>query len=190
MAELRFTSGPLNGRVIRIGLGISTLGREQTNTIQLNDYEISRKHAELHVSSDECVLVDLSSSNGTFVNGETVSSQKLVTGDLIKMGQSIAEFHLDAFDENSIFVVLGDHQPPTLTYYGGDGLETQVHVISKNEAFINGFLPFGFDPGMEPDTNKVDLKHEGIYSLFMRQLLTHYGDNVQELPEYLPDGIQ
>lgn len=102
----------------------------------------------------------------------------------------VKDFIVKQADENSIFVVLGDHQPPTLTYYGGDSLETQVHIISKNKEFVEGFVPYGFDLGMEPDTNKVELKHEGLYSLFMRQLLTHYGDDVQELPEFLPDGIK
>ncbi|MEM9412086.1 MAG: FHA domain-containing protein [Planctomycetota bacterium] len=104
MAELRFTAGPLIGRIVRINLGISSLGREQTNTIQLNDYEISRKHAELHFRAGECVLIDLGSSNGTFVNGETVTSRKLRTGDLIKLGQSTAEFHVGTFDDQSLLV--------------------------------------------------------------------------------------
>ncbi len=46
-----------------------TLGRAMTNDIILNDNRISRSHARLECGPQGCELVDLGSSNGTWLNG-------------------------------------------------------------------------------------------------------------------------
>ena len=101
MAEIRIVAGPSKGDLFRIGLGITSIGREQTNSIQLNDFEISRRHAELHVRVNEFVLVDLSSSNGTILNGEAVKTAPLHTGDQFLLGQSVFEFHESSFEDSN-----------------------------------------------------------------------------------------
>lgn len=100
MAEIRIVAGPSKGDSYKIGLGITSIGREQTNSIQLNDFEISRRHAELHVRVNEFVLVDLSSSNGTILNGEAIKTASLRTGDQFLLGQSVFEFHESSFDDS------------------------------------------------------------------------------------------
>ncbi len=97
MAELRIVAGPSRGESFKIGLGITSIGREQTNSIHLNDFEVSRRHAELHVRANEFVLVDLSSSNGTIVNGESITTRVLKTGDQFLVGQTVFEFHETSF---------------------------------------------------------------------------------------------
>ena len=98
MAELKVISGPKRGKLFKIGHGISTIGREQTNSVRINDYEISRRHAELHIRENECMLVDLGSSNGTLVNDEPISNRSLCTGDQIRLGQTVLEFHSREFN--------------------------------------------------------------------------------------------
>ena len=105
MAELKVISGPKRGKLFRVGHGISTIGREQTNSVRINDYEISRRHAELHIRESECTLIDLGSSNGTLVNEEPISNRQLATGDQIRLGQTVLEFHArefgtDHFEQN------------------------------------------------------------------------------------------
>ena len=97
MAELRIVAGPSRGESFKIGLGITSIGREQTNSIQVNDFEVSRRHVELHVRANEFVLVDLASSNGTIVNGNTITTTTLKTGDQFMIGQSVFEFHRTSF---------------------------------------------------------------------------------------------
>jgi signal transduction histidine kinase len=69
-----------------------TLGREASNAIQLHDREVSREHAELRRDGEVFVIADLDSSNGTFVNGVRVRSQKLATGDHVQLGRSMMLF--------------------------------------------------------------------------------------------------
>lgn len=91
-------------------------------------------------------------------------------------------------DENAIFVLIGDHQPPRVSRRN-DGWETPVHVISRDPRLLEQFVSAGFTPGLVVDDLEPDLKHEGFYSLFMRALLARYGERNATLPAYLPDGV-
>jgi phage tail-like protein len=56
-----------------IPIGITTIGREPDNLLQLDDRTVSRYHARLECVSGECSITDLGSSNGTFINKVKVS---------------------------------------------------------------------------------------------------------------------
>jgi pSer/pThr/pTyr-binding forkhead associated (FHA) protein len=56
---------PLTGEVL-------TIGGEVGNQILIDDPTVSRQHAEIVRVGDDYVLLDLRSSNGTFVNGQQV----------------------------------------------------------------------------------------------------------------------
>ena len=55
-----------------IPIGITTIGRDADNSIQLDDRTVSRHHARLESVSGECDIIDLESANGTFVNKEKI----------------------------------------------------------------------------------------------------------------------
>ncbi len=55
-----------------------TIGREVGNDILLRSPQISRVHAKLFVAKDYIIVEDLESTNGTFVNGEEISSRTAV----------------------------------------------------------------------------------------------------------------
>jgi hypothetical protein len=71
---------------------IAVLGRDDTADIILDDPGISRRHSEIRVTTDGPHLVasirDLGSTNGTFVNSERISSQRLSDGDRITVGRT------------------------------------------------------------------------------------------------------
>ena len=65
------------------------IGREPDNDVVLSDLNVSRHHAELRKSpTGSYEIVDLGSHNGTFVNGQRVSSQVLTEQDLVSIGNS------------------------------------------------------------------------------------------------------
>ncbi|HYN29832.1 MAG TPA: DUF3662 and FHA domain-containing protein [Dermatophilaceae bacterium] len=70
----------------------TVLGRDDSADIILDDPGISRRHTEIRVTSDGPHLVtairDLGSTNGTFVNGQRVSSEHLQDGDRITVGRT------------------------------------------------------------------------------------------------------
>ena len=84
--------GPQAGQSFELPVGIVSIGRDQTNSVQVSDPEVSRRHAELHFRESDCVIVDLGSANGVYVNGERVKSKVLSTGDLVKLGVTTFTF--------------------------------------------------------------------------------------------------
>lgn len=76
-------------------LGSCGIGRSLTNQVVLEGAKVSRRHALVHVQSkNEHWLVDLASSNGTFLNGQRVTQPMLLRdGDRIGIGEFELIFH-------------------------------------------------------------------------------------------------
>ena len=87
--------GPYMGQVFPVGGPNVILGREMTCNIALTaDTTISRSHARIANEGGALVLYDNGSSNGTFVNGQRVTtSVVLAPGDIVQFGAS--KFHLE-----------------------------------------------------------------------------------------------
>lgn len=73
------------------------IGRDNNCHIQILDKGISRNHSLLEWKSDHFLLVDLGSTNGTFVNNKIIISKILEDGDIFKIGQT--ELKYEALQE-------------------------------------------------------------------------------------------
>jgi hypothetical protein len=89
---LRVLHGADRGRVHEHTPTPVTIGREEGNTVQLNDERVSRFHVKIQEDRDKIVLTDLDSTNGTRVNGEDVSLRILRYGDIITLGRTVMVF--------------------------------------------------------------------------------------------------
>lgn len=69
-----------------------TIGRLPDCTVQLNDPNASRRHAQVRRQGEVYVVVDLGSTNGTKVNGVPVRQHRLAEGDAITIGMSTLRF--------------------------------------------------------------------------------------------------
>lgn len=71
---------------------ITIIGRDDDVDIVLDDSGVSRRHSEVRVTNDGPHLVatlsDLGSTNGTFLNGDRVHSERLQDGDRITVGRT------------------------------------------------------------------------------------------------------
>lgn len=67
---------------------VSTIGRDASNDIVINDPHVSSKHAKIEITGEEEIrLLDLGSTNGTYVNGRRIKGkQKVMLGDEINIG--------------------------------------------------------------------------------------------------------
>jgi DNA-binding SARP family transcriptional activator len=63
-----------------------TLGRHPGCEVVLDDPSVSRRHAEIRLANGRHVLLDLSSSNGTWVAGQPVLQHVLADGDEFQVG--------------------------------------------------------------------------------------------------------
>lgn len=92
MASLFVIQGRDQGKRFELRTSVVALGRDQDNTIQLHDVEISRHHAEIRQAEDGYTLVDLQSSNGSYVNNEQISGHRLRSGDRVQLGRTLMLF--------------------------------------------------------------------------------------------------
>lgn len=89
------------GRKIKIDSRGLSLGRSKHHDIVVPDHYSSQDHAEFKNIRGVTTLEDLGSTNGTWVNGERITSQvQLVAGDYIKIG-SITFLYSRWRNENS-----------------------------------------------------------------------------------------
>lgn len=89
---------------IDMSAGNYSIGRNAGNDLQLNDGVVSGEHAVINFKADECLpemfditITDLGSTNGTYVNNESIKEKKLKHGDIIRLGAH--EFKI--FDDQS-----------------------------------------------------------------------------------------
>ncbi len=69
-----------------------TIGREDDNTVRLNDERVSRFHAKIQEDGGQVILTDLESTNGTRINGHPIQMRVLQIGDQIAIGRCLLLF--------------------------------------------------------------------------------------------------
>lgn len=72
-----------------------TLGRDDANTVVVASDQASRRHARIFVSGGAHVLVDLDSTNGTFLNSKLVKEQTLRHGDVLRIASMVLKYVVD-----------------------------------------------------------------------------------------------
>lgn len=72
--------------------GVLSIGRAESSTVVLKDAKVSRQHAQIKQQGREYIIIDLNSSNGSFVNGEKIDEHVLTNGDEIKIGDIVMQF--------------------------------------------------------------------------------------------------
>jgi len=82
----------------------TVIGRDPECDITLPLDHLSRKHVALEVRSGLLFLQDLGSSNGTFLNGQKVTSSQLKTGDKIKLDVLTFEVSGPSHDPNKTII--------------------------------------------------------------------------------------
>jgi hypothetical protein len=80
---------------------VTLLGRGTDCDLRLVDPGVSRHHAELRVEDGQVVLVDLGSTNGTFVNGQPVRRFVLTDGTHVTLGRTTLIFRQDGGYQNA-----------------------------------------------------------------------------------------
>ena len=67
-------------------------GRSHDNDVILDDKRVSRHHAQITFEEGTYYLIDLETSNGTFINQKKILNQKLSSGDILQIGKTVFRF--------------------------------------------------------------------------------------------------
>ena len=76
----------IEGQVVVLGMGTTSIGRSPDNDIHLTEDRISRKHSQIAFGPGGYALYDLNSENGTYVNGNRIREHFLSDGDIVMVG--------------------------------------------------------------------------------------------------------
>jgi FHA domain len=96
MARLVLQPGSPVAREIQLKAGINSLGRGPANDVALDDPSVSGSHCHIVVGDGHAKIIDLGSTNGTYVNRTRVLEAALQPGQTIHLGGLEMTFHADA----------------------------------------------------------------------------------------------
>ena len=75
---------------------VITLGRRSTNDVCIPDLSVSGNHAKITIANGTATLDDLNSTNGSYVNGEAISTIVITPGNDITVGKVQLGFECDS----------------------------------------------------------------------------------------------
>ncbi len=91
MWVIRFYTGPFMGKQMPLKMGRNVVGRGAHCDVILQSQGISKEHAVIELYNDKIIVSDLKSSNGTFINGIQIKTQKLKAGDKLAFHDVLAD---------------------------------------------------------------------------------------------------
>ena len=115
-----------------------SIGRSDSNDLVLATSQISRQHAKINRIGEQLYVQDLGSSNGTFINGERISTDahalqatdELAFADLVFL---VVNAPVDALDDASFLNSLQDIENFTPT--------TDIHTQTESTASVEPISP-------------------------------------------------
>lgn len=165
---LRILDGADQGRVYNELTTPVSIGREEGNTIQLNDERVSRFHVKIQEDQDKIILTDLESTNGTKVNGDEIRLRILRYGDLITIGRSlllfgseeqIAQRLSDLRTQHAEDATLSPEDVKNLDRAASLDFELSWHEDSEIQATLHSLqtpeLPEGLSPGQAAQLSEL-----------------------------------
>jgi len=146
----------------------TVIGREAGCQLTIDDNLLSRRHAELYIEGDHLRVVDLGSSNGTFVNGQRISTGVARPGDELRfdrqrflvVGPAMARAPQDAEDRTQLRDDLEDHtgDSPGEIEIQKDSRQTTSAAVAKPEQPRFCLIA---EPGQVGPRNVPLLHHQG-----------------------------
>ncbi len=169
MASLFVIRGRDSGQHFELLSVSTTLGRESTNQIQLHDTEVSRHHARLDRGADgNWMLVDLGSSNGSFVNSGRIVTHPLTSGDRIQLGSTLMIFSAtgDALATNQPATHHGGAQDVSIVRHDRDDLSQIRRTFAPEPPLTNSLaLPAADQADSSELTGRISTGWDVIYQV-------------------------
>ncbi len=157
MSRIKILQGPARYAEFEVNRTI-TFGRELDNIVHLPDNEVSRRHATLEAKGKACILRDLGSRNGTFVNGKTIEEQVLKDGDHIVIGSTSIMF----IDETDTSIKEVSPEAPTPAVPPA-ALQEEVEAVldaSQKTVFFTQRVQEGDPEGLKKANEKLQAVYE------------------------------
>lgn len=112
-----------------------TIGRHLENVIQLDERQVSRRHARIERTASGVVIRDLGSGNGTFIGDRRILEYRLRPGDVIRIGSSLLKF-----DGEALPLKPGAPKPPSTVEFESDH-DLNMTVSRADQVYETLFAP-------------------------------------------------
>ena len=120
-------------------MDIVSIGRESDNDVVFSEHEVSRHHCELYSSNGRVYIKDLGSTNGTQVNGKSISSPvALKMSDVVVLGKKVRIDWYNQWSKFYSYTVISESVPETIRY-DGDQQRTVRHDVSSDNQRAQSF---------------------------------------------------
>tara|TARA_B100001248_G_scaffold262695_1_gene261023 strand:- start:11194 stop:12765 length:1572 start_codon:yes stop_codon:yes gene_type:complete len=129
MWALRILNGPQSGENYPLKEGENFIGRNPNLDISLSQKGVSKRHCKIKVEGNVITLIDLGSSNGTFVNGKMIKEHVLQPGDKIAFHNVIADVNQNVIAFPNLPAKPQGEQAPSI-------FENQNHEDGSAEAKV------------------------------------------------------
>ncbi len=145
-----------DGEIYNLKMGRNRIGRNQQCEIVLTSPGISKEHAEIHVYKDKILLVDLRSSNGTFLNGVRIQNGIVRMGDKIGLHDLIFDIVpasmgvIESAPQSASQAPFQTSQPPATIYDGSAAPAYSPQVYQTMQAPALAMAPEIASPMPDP----------------------------------------
>ena len=187
---LQAIEGLERGQVFRDLEPPISLGREDENTIRLNDERVSRFHAKIQVDEGQLIFTDLGSTNGSRVNGIPAHMHVLQIGDQISIGRCL----LVVGSDEQLARFFAERRPPALRLTeSGQIIDSKTESSggmenSQGDAADSDGLPFLEPP--PPLPNGLSLLQKTLLSDYIAYVHGQLGEVIGMARQMELDGEQ
>ncbi|GAB4407595.1 MAG: hypothetical protein Kow00123_20500 [Anaerolineales bacterium] len=183
----------------------TVLGRQMGAGVRLWDSKVSRQHCKILLTEHAAVVVDLDSSNGTFVNDEQIERAELKDGDLLRVGDTVFRIRYMDFGEQTASddaYWLATRDPGTELYNRQYMLEALQRECARaaHHGYPLALLLLGVEPHEAPQSSRLaslDKEARALAALLRQQgnedlILGRYStaELIAILPMTAPDAAQ
>jgi|GEM_PF-6601139 len=161
---------------------VITFGRNDNNDVIINDQYVGRNHCQIVEDNGKFLVVDLNSTNGTFVNGKRITGQQpLSMSDEIRIGQTTLNWQT-YFRQSSAPSPTPDPIPsPEPSPRGGSKQKTIVIICIALVLAIGGIIAYFL---LQPSTKHASVLPRdmmAVMSVNPRALLKQTGVTQNDL---------
>ncbi|MCZ6691726.1 MAG: FHA domain-containing protein, partial [Planctomycetota bacterium] len=165
---LYVVEGPDEGQVFDLTDLPITLGRHPLNSLPLSDASISRYQFRILLRNDGIVIEDAGSLNGTWVNGEKITSVRIQEGDRIEFGKTTLEIRAvpgggDILDQTDKFRIPQEEAPGAVEAMPRFQDEAYLNISAKKEDF-----------------EKIYRSYVAFSALYQIDKISHHGADLEE----------
>ncbi len=171
---------------------VTTVGRSSTNRVVVRDEVCSRNHCEVFQSGDRWLLRDLSSRNGTLVNGVTVEGDwPLEEGQIIQIGNCDLGFTSDllhAFPEPESTSQDNTADTAEMMVFDDPSPESEPEIVDRRREnrFRDQASTIGGELDGEPGTQRTS---RDLTSLYRLALDMGAARDAEQLAHVVLDGL-